>query len=131
MSKDRRTVSIDPDVEEYLAREGVCASTLVNKLVKNHITAGGDKLAMLELREEQLLSDIRELEGRVEEKENELERVRNDLEEYRSFDEQTLEQKAALLDGTPLEKTNTAVKNHAQDIGMDVERFIEEIENRR
>lgn len=131
MSKERRTVSLEPEVNDFLQEEGVNASQLVNKLVKNHATSGGDTRSMLELRAEQLRSDINELHGRVESKEDELERVESRLDEFRTEREKVLDEAAEALHGTTLEEDNPAVQNWAEQADVPVDELISEVEDRR
>jgi len=129
MSKERRTVSLDGDVENYLSSEGVNASQLVNKLVKNHATAGGDKKAMLEIREEQLLSDINELENRKETKVDELQRVREQLDGFKSEVDWVVEEAVEKLDDVPWEPTNPAIENWASKAEVSPDEFIDRLED--
>jgi len=128
MSKERRTVSLDEDVDEFLGSEGVNASELVNKLVKNHASAGGDKQSMLELREEQLKSDISSLEGRVESKREELEAVQEQLSQYRDKREDRLQEAAESVKHVALEPDNPAVENWAGKLDMTEREFIQQVE---
>lgn len=128
MSKERRTVSLDEDVDEFLGSEGVNASELVNKLVKNHASAGGDKQSMLELREEQLKSDISSLEGRVESKREELEAVQEQLSQYRDKREDRLQEAAESVKHVVLEPGNPAVENWAAKLDMTEREFIQQVE---
>lgn len=55
MSKQRRTVSLEVEVDEYLGQDGVNASDLVNRLVRHHMEYGeGGGIRRL------LLDDLRE-----------------------------------------------------------------------
>lgn len=130
MTKERRTVSLDEEVEEYLASEGVNASELVNKLVKKHASAGGDERAMLELRKEQLQSDINSLGGRIESKEKELERIQARLDTHNSKEEQILTEAAEALTTTDLRKKNRKVEFWAEQMDLSVSEFVDRIEGR-
>ena len=127
MTKTRRTVSLDDEIDEYLSSEGVNASQLVNRLVKNHASSGGDKKAMLELRAEQLRSDISELESRMENKQSELDRVEDKLEEYQSEREEALEKAAEILTPRDLKRRNQKVRFWADRAEMSVDDFLEAI----
>jgi len=106
MSKDRRTVSLEPEVNEYLKTEGVNASQLINRLVKNHESSGGDKRGMLELRAEQLRSDINELEGRIDTKRSELERVEGELDDLSSERDDRVDTAREALEGETIREEN-------------------------
>ncbi len=125
MTKERRTVSIEKEVDEYLASEGVNASELVNKLVKNHASAGGDKRAMLELREEQLLSDINSLEQRLGSKREELERVQTQLDKHQSERENIINQASEALGVDDLDQKNRKVEYWAGEVDLPVDEFVD------
>lgn len=129
MSKERRTVSLDPEVEEYLSQEGVNASELVNNLVETHVSAGGNEKAMLELREQQLESEVAELESRTETKQEELAQVRDRLSEFRDKREDVIQEARNTLEDIPLEPDNPAVQNWAGKAEMPVDEFIAALEN--
>lgn len=128
MSKERRTVSLEPDVHDFLSKEGVNASQLVNKLVKNHATAGGDERAMLELRAEQLRSDINELETRTQTKQDELDKVEERLSEYRTERNEIIVDAADALSDVSLDAENPAIQNWAEKADMGVDEFITALE---
>lgn len=130
MSKERRTVSLETEVDEYLGSEGVNASELVNSLVKNHVSSGGDKRGMLELRAEQLRSDIDELEGRLETKREELDRVETHLDEYRTERDEVLDEAVDTLQTVAWDADNPAIQNWAEKADMTPEELIEELERR-
>ena len=129
MSKKRRTVSLDPAVDEHLSSEGVNASQLVNRLVKHHASSGGDEKAMLELRAEQLRSDINELQGRIESKQDELETVESRLEEYRTEREEVIEQAAEILTLSDVEKRNQKTEYWASEAEMPIEDFARAVKD--
>jgi len=72
MSKKRRTVSLEEDVDRYLSQDGRNASELVNKLVKKHMNGGATEDEILEFRIQQVKSQREDLAGRLEQKDNEL-----------------------------------------------------------
>jgi len=72
MSKKRRTVSLEPEVDEYLSQSGRNASELVNDLVKKHMNGGATEDEILEFRIQQVKSQREDLAGRLEQKDNEL-----------------------------------------------------------
>jgi len=128
MSKERRTVSLDEEVEQYLSGEGVNASQLVNKLVKTHAKSGGNKRAMLELREDQLVSEIEELHGRIQSKEDELESVREQLAEFEDEKERKIAQAKDALTERDLVTESQAVRFWADELDMSVEELKQEVE---
>lgn len=127
MSKERRTVSLDPEVDEHLAKDGVNASELVNSLVKSHADAGGNERAMLELREQQLESELADLESRTERKRQELQQVRDRLDETRDEREQIVTEARNTLTRIPDDPENEAIQNWAEKAGMSPEAFLQAV----
>lgn len=75
MTKDRLTVSLEPENAEYLRRDDINASGLVNNLVEEHRKGGVGEDYLRELREKQLQSELESLMNQVEVKREELDRV--------------------------------------------------------
>lgn len=97
MSKERTSITLEPEVKAHLDREGVNSSSLINKLVKQHFTAGHDNdKQLIKLRLEQVVSERESLEDRVQRKRDEEERLRARLEQ--------------------IESENTAMKSDAFDV---------------
>jgi len=130
MSKERRAVSLDPEVDAYLARSEVNASGLVNDLVKRHMNGDAGTDALRELRRKQLKSEIESCEKQAEQKREELETL-NEVE-----DEEEQEQKAKLQDAidkakkAPRDPSNPAIQTQAKRVGMTPEEFIAELPER-
>lgn len=131
MTKSRRSVTLEPDVDEYLSQDGVNASELVNDLVKNHLTGGGDKQAMLELRKEQVNGEIDNLKQQLKQKEEELATIEERLTEYRTQTEDVVKEASERLRGAPLEPSNPGVQNWAEQAGLTETELIEEIKDYR
>jgi len=131
MSKDRRTVSLDPKVQQYLSESGVNASELVNDLVKTHMGAGGNERAMLELRREQVKDSIADLENQLESKRGRLKVINEKLNEYQTKDERTLEQADSALDESDLEERNQKVEYWAGELQLTVEEFVDRLQEYR
>lgn len=134
MSKERRTVSLEPEQDEYLSRPEVNASALVNELVRQHRDGGVSDGAVLRMREEQVESEVDHLQTRAEKKREELEAIRErrkekaqtrDVELAEAFDAFHDIDKAGRL--TP---SNPAVQNHATKLGMTPEDLINEYRER-
>lgn len=130
MSKERRTVSIDPEVDDYLGQEGTCASTLVNKLVKQHMSGGASEEQILRFRLKQVKSQESELESRLENKRNERRELEQRLKQYTGFKEEIIADAEDALNPRMLQADNDAVKNWAQKADMSVADFIDEMESR-
>lgn len=131
MSKERRTVTLDPDVDQYLQREGVNASELVNKLVETHFTMGGDKQAMLEMRKQQLQSDMDELQSRLSTKKRELDEVESQLEDLRGDMQSVIEEAAKVIPEGTTSPDNDAVQNWANKAGISPEELLERLDEYR
>jgi len=133
MTKERRTISIDEEVDDYLGSDGVNASELINKLVKSHASAGGDKRAMLELREEQLMSEVNGLENRLEGKREELESVRDRLSEFRSDSNEVVREAADELEfhAVTLDPDNPAIQKWAEKADLPPEDFLDRLKDYR
>jgi len=125
MSKKNISASVDEEVEAYLSQEHVNCSGLVNKLVKTHATAGGSERAMLELREQQLESELADLESRTDRKRQELERVREQLAEYRDAREDIIAEARNTLTREQYDPENEAVKTWAEKAEMSPEAFVD------
>lgn len=72
MSKERTSVSLDPEVAEYLSQNGTNASELVNELVKQHMNGGASEEQILDFRISQVESETESLKAQLERKEQEL-----------------------------------------------------------
>ena len=92
MSKQRRTVSLDRVVDDYLAREGVNASELVNKLVKQHMNGGATDDEIREFRIKQLESEYEDLASRTRRKLEELNEIRDRVEETQNRQEREIDE---------------------------------------
>lgn len=124
MSKKPTSVTLDEDLAEQLAAdESVNLSGLVNKLLHQYMNGDASELAMLELREGQLQSDVETLESNLETKRAELERVQERLGAVR--DEQQ-DQRSETID----EAFNTFDSIHPPDLTTEnphVERFADRL----
>ena len=129
MSKHRRTVTLDPEVDEFLDTAEVNASALVNKLVKNHHSAAGDQQAMLSLRAQQLRSDIEELESRLETKQDELERVEARLDAVEDDRDAILRDAAETIPRAVRTPDNPAVQSWAEKADLTPEAFLDRLDD--
>lgn len=128
MTKERRTMSLDREVDDYLASDGVNASQLVNRLVKNHVSSGGDERAMLELRREQLESEVADLTSRLETKQAELSRVNERLGNVQDDREDLLAEVRDTLRDTPRDPANAAIRTQADRLDMTPQELVDELE---
>lgn len=128
MSKERRAVTLDPEIDTYLASEGINASQLVNRLVKNHKTAGGDEYTMLKLREQQVESEIEELHSRIDAKRDELELIQEQLDEYEEEQDELIDEAADAIDPHIRTPDNPAVENWADIVGVTPDELVRRLE---
>lgn len=129
MSKKRRSVSLEPDVHDYLSREEVNASALVNELVRRHMEGGMEDTAVLRLRKEQVESEVDHLKARTENKIDELEQLENKLESCQNQQQKELEEVRDILDDVPHEPTNPAVQTQAEKVDMTPEELLEALDD--
>lgn len=129
MTKDRRGISISPDVNEYLSREGVNASELVEKLVREHMRQGDTAVAAVQV---QLNQKKRELD-RVQTEEEQLQQDIAELEELQqqlsTEDSEELETHLETLKKTPADPTNPAIRNHAKVLDITPQALVRELES--
>ena len=121
MSKERRTVSLEEAVDDYLGRDGVNASELVNSLVKQHMEGGRSEDQIREFRKRQLKSEYEDLVGRARsklERYNELENV--DQEEPTLSDEER-EEELQKLQLVPDDADHPLVQDVADSLGISPE----------
>jgi len=130
VSKERRAVSLDPEVDAYLARDEVNASGLVNDLVKRHMNGDAGAEAMRELRERQIRSEIKSHENQAEQKREELQRLREVAEEKADEREADLQDAIDKCEGVPRDPENAAIQTQAKNVGMDPEAFVDELPER-
>lgn len=97
-NKRPRSVTLDPQNDRFLSQSNVNASGLINQLVSRHREGETKAEAVLKYREEQLESEIREIEARLEAKERELAELRERREEIQAEQDTVVEEVDALLD---------------------------------
>lgn len=127
MSKERRTISLTPENDAYLGKEGVNASQLVDRLVESYRSAGGDETGMLKLREQQLQSEISELESRLEAKRSELEQVQDQLAEFQADQDSIIADAADALPQHVRHEDNPAVENWAEKAGLSPSELLDRL----
>lgn len=139
MSKERRGVSLDPEVNDYLSREGVNASEKINQLVKQEMNAGTTEQAMLKLRLEQVRGEITNHEGELErlkqQEQDLLDRLDTLQEEQKQEKNQTLEsvvEKFELVylssrDEPMVDANDEELQPHADELDMTVDELRTEI----
>jgi len=127
MSKERTSITVDPEVAEYLSRESVNASGLVNKLVKQYMNGGGEEDALREFRMQQVKS---EYEDHAQQARRRLEEYNRLREEARRKEEQTPdvpENEAKRVRMVPREADHPVVENIADELGMSEQELLTEV----
>lgn len=126
-NKETRTVTVDPEVDDYLAQKEVNASGLVNDLVSEYMHGSKADVAALDLQ-------IQHKENRIDELDTQLQRVENEKEELQQLRNEIKEEQltrweeaAMALEGTPKEVGNPAVENWASKLGVPEETLLEKI----
>lgn len=135
-NKERRTVTISESNDEWLGQTGRNASELINELVTEYRKGGGSRGAVLQLRIEQLESEIDNLETQTESKREELDQLK---ERKQRAEKRELENDADRWDttlskldfreygsvGASIISDDDFVQRRALEHGMDVETFRE------
>jgi len=128
MSKQRRSVSLEPEVHEYLSRDEVNASALVNDLVRRHMNGAAEDAAIIEMRKQQVESEVEHLRTRTESKISELEQLEAKLENHTSQRQAELDDALEKLQSVPADPSNAAIRTHADKLDMTPEQLIEKVE---
>jgi len=142
MSKETISATVDPEIAEYLDQEGRNRSQTINKAVRQYMEAGGNELAMINLRIEQLRSQQQTLRSELESVSNQLEEVEQRkqeiLQEQETERQETWNQALSMLSFEELSATNTvqiaskqeAIEDFAADLDMSVANFKSELKQR-
>jgi len=127
VSKDRITVSLEPEVASYLQQDAVNASGLVNNLVKKQMGGESSEAAMVKLRLEQVSSKIEQTESALQNKRGEKERLEERLSEIQSTNEERLEEARQQLKGVPKDPDNPAIQNWAEKLDLKPSELLEKL----
>jgi len=132
MNKERRTVTLDPAVDEYLDRPGVNASELVNELMKEYMNGDGGKANIREFRMRQLQSDIDALQKRLNQRKREYDQLKEARTEAEEEREQELQEAVNVFSrpDVKLKKNRQKVRSWANELDMTQEEFINAVEER-
>lgn len=130
MSKENISATVDPAVKEYLKRDDVNASGLVNKLVKQHMNGGAGEEWMFKFRMKQVESELSDLQGRLENKRNEYSQLEEQWKERQSEKEEVLDKAANALSKSDLEERNRKVQFWAGEADMTVDELTGALEGR-
>lgn len=140
MSKKRRTISIDEDIEDELSsREHLNASSIMNELLRQYLFQGESQDAALHMRKKDLEKEIEDtrreiahLETKVERLQDEKAKVNDMLRERRREGHEEIAEFAETVAAGDfngeLAPDNPAIQNYAQNANMTPERFLDEVE---
>jgi len=137
MTKERRGVSLEPEVNSYLSQDGVNASQKINELVKQEMNAGTTERAMLQLRLEQVRGDIANHEGELErlrkQEKDLLERLDTLQEERKEEQKETLQDAISGFDVVTLSSRDEPIVDATHDelaeCADDLEMTVEELKD--
>lgn len=117
MSKERISASVDPEVSAFLSREDVNGSGLINKLVREHMNGGVSEDYLRKLREEQVRSEIKALNTRMETKQEELERIKESAQEQQQEQRKAIDERLEKLQNVKgqIDTTHPTVEVLARD----------------
>jgi len=131
MSKERRTVSLPPEVDGYLSQEGVNASELVSRLVKLEM---GDDVVNDQLIKMRMQMEKDRYEDAAQKAKGHLQRynqLKERLEVEHEQQQDIIQDAVDALDGSRLTPDNPAVKNWAEKAGITPEELIQEVTDAR
>lgn len=119
--KVRRSITVEEDVNKMLSQERVNASGLLNDLARQHFSSGGSREMILDLRIDQVESDIEELESRIESKKDELDRLKNEKRMIAEQQSEEIEEAIKAVEKVPPEDRavdNPAVEKAATGVDL-------------
>lgn len=125
MSKERRTVTLEKEVNDYLAQDHVNASGLVNDLVKRHMNGDTTDGAIREFRIRQLEEEADEYAKRSERKQSEADRLKQAAKERQAEKQTEIDEILNHLEGVPRDADHPAVKTQARKAGLEPEELVE------
>lgn len=135
MGKESRSFSIDETVDDELRnRPDLNPSAAVNKFLKEYLRGGKGPEAAYAERLRTLDHEIAELESKVEKKKRERNRIQNLIERHQEAIEDQLDTAIEHInngwDRDNIDSSNEAIQSWAEEAGVGVDRFIQELEGR-
>jgi predicted nuclease with TOPRIM domain len=136
MSKKPRSFSIDEDIDKLLSnKKELNASAAVNTFLREYVNSGKGEEAALEIRLQQIDTEISDLESKLTKKRRERDRIETQLEARQSelnkmldFVETKIEKEEFPQAG--IKPDNPAIQNWASEAGVTTQRFITKLESR-
>jgi septal ring factor EnvC (AmiA/AmiB activator) len=130
MSKQNISATVDDDVGEYVSRDSINTSGLVNKLLRQHMNGGADKDQILEFRIDQVRGEIEELESRLQRKREEYQELQERRSEQVEEREDVIADARSALSREDLEYQNQKVAYWADQAGMEKGELVAAIRDR-
>jgi len=125
MSKERISATVDPEVAEYLQKEGVNASGAINKAIKQQMGVSGENTDLIELRLEQVEGEIDRHESSLESLYAQKEALEERLEEIEENRNERRQDKLRKLKQVPDDPSHPLVQEVAEELDMTPEEAIE------
>ena len=127
MAKERRTVTLEREVDDYLAQDHVNASGLVNDLVKRHMNGDDANGAIREFRMNQLLEEANEYEMRAKRKREEVNRLQEVAKEKEATRDEEVQKVVEKLSGVERDPENPAIKRNADKLGITAQELLDKL----
>ena len=127
MAKERRTVTLEREVDDYLAQDHVNASGLVNDLVKRHMNGDDANGAIREFRMNQLLEEANEYEMRAKRKREEVNRLQEVAKEKEATRDEEVQKVVEKLSGVERDPENPAIKRNADKLGITPQELLDKL----
>lgn len=127
--KKRTSITVDPDVYEFLSQSEVNQSGLINDLVREYKDNEKRQVAALRLRYQHLKREAEEARETAERKEEQAQDVKELLDEAESKETDKIQDVAEKLESVPKQPENPAVQHQAEKLGLTPEELLERIDN--
>lgn len=131
MPKERKTVTLDPDLVEWVeAQPDLNLSGLLNDLLRAHVEGGGTIDQVMEVRREQVMRRVEELEEQLSAARDELENYDSIVEEHRERVNEPVRRAVGLVQEQDswryLDPDNAAVEALSPE-SIDPDEFVERV----
>lgn len=130
MTKKRTSISVDPDVYQFLQQPEINQSQLIQELVREYRENEKRQVAALELRLRQLEEDAENLEQRAQNKRQQAKEVAALLDDAQEAENEQLQEAREALSGINLQRVspdNPAIENWASKLDMEPTALIDRL----
>lgn len=130
MAKERTSISVDPDVYQFLQQPEINQSQLIQELVREYRENEERQVAALKLRLRQLKEDAESLEQRAKNKRQQAEEVAALLDDAKEAESEQLQEAREAMSGLNLEEINSdnpAIENWANKLDMEPTSLIDRL----